>query len=95
MNLKVTILFLLKAPNPYLGKGQKSSKGDRYYEENSKSFEGYVKVLHLWDAETRMIEQWHRYCQRDMRDNFHMLDEKLIFANEVRDKKDYASKVLP
>lgn len=68
---------------------------DRYYEENSKSFEGYVKVLHLWDAETRMIEQWHRYCQRDMRDNFHMLDEKLIFANEVRDKKDYASKVLP
>ena len=30
-------------------------------------------VLHLWDSETRMIEQWHRYCQRDMRDNFHIM----------------------
>ena len=51
-------------------------------------------VLHLWDSETRMIEQWHRYCQRDMRDNFHMLDEKLIFSNAETNKKDYASKRL-
>ena len=30
----------------------------------------------------------------DMRDSFHMLDEKLIFANTKTGKKDYASKSL-
>lgn len=67
---------------------------DRYAEENRDRFDGNVKVLHMWDAETRMIESWHRYCQKDMRDSFHMLDEKLIFSNTPTNKKDYASKRL-
>ena len=67
---------------------------DRYAEENRSKFESSVKVLHMWDAETRMIDAWHRFCQRDMRDNFHMLDEKLIFSNTTTSKKDYASKKL-
>ncbi len=57
--------------------------------------ESHVKVLHLWDSENRMVERWHTFCQKDMRDSFHPLDEKLIFANTDVKKRDYASKRLP
>lgn len=68
---------------------------DRYAEENSQRFDSNIKVLHMWDAESGMIDSWHKYCQKQMRDSFHMLDEKLIFSNTKTDKKDYASKRLP
>lgn len=67
---------------------------DRYAEENRQRFDSNVKVLHMWDAESGMIDRWHKYCQKQMRDSFHMLDEKLIFSNTPTDKKDYASKKL-
>ena len=68
---------------------------DRYAEENKVRFHDDIKVLHMWDAETGMIDAWHKYCQKQMRDSFHMLDEKLIFFNTNTDRKDYASKRLP
>ena len=67
---------------------------DRYYEENKDKFDANVKVLHMWDAETGMIDRWHKYCQVQLRDNFHMLDEQLIYSNTETTKKDYASKRL-
>ena len=67
---------------------------DRYAEENRQKFDSNIKVLHMWDAESGMIDSWHKYCQKQMRDHFHMLDEKLIFSNYKTDKKDYASKKL-
>lgn len=67
---------------------------DRYLEENRSRFESNVKVLHMWDAESGMIDSWHKYCQKQMRDSFHMLDENLIFSNTEVTKKDYASKKL-
>ncbi len=67
---------------------------DRYAEENCKRFDENYRVMHMWDAETGMIDAWHRYCQKQMKDQFHMLDEKLIFSNIKTGKKDYASKVL-
>ena len=67
---------------------------DRFAEENRDKYDGGVKVLHMWDSETGIIDRWHKYCQKQMRDNFHTLDEKLIFSNEETNKKDYASKRL-
>lgn len=67
---------------------------DKYYEENKAKYDGFVKILHMWDAETGMIDVWHRYCQHQLRDSFHMLDEKLIFSNMEPSKKDYASRKL-
>ena len=67
---------------------------DKYYEEHKDSLNGVIKVLHLWDAETGMVDSWHKYCQKQLRDSFHMLDEKLIFSNDMVTKKDYASKKL-
>lgn len=67
---------------------------DKYAEENRKNFDSSVRVLHMWDSESGMIDSWHKYCQKQMRDSFHMLDEKLIFSNTPTNKKDYASKRL-
>lgn len=53
-----------------------------------------VKILHMWDSESGMIDKWHRYCQKHMRDSFHMLDDKLIFSNTNTKKEDYASHKL-
>lgn len=67
---------------------------DAYARENRQRFDGDVRVLHMWDAGSGMIDAWHKYCQKQMRDNFHMLDECLIFQNTETTKKDYASKKL-
>lgn len=68
---------------------------DKYARENAQRFESGYKVMHMWDAESGAIDSWHKYCQRQMRDSFHMLDEKLIFSNTPTERKDYASKKLP
>ncbi len=68
---------------------------DIYAEKNKDRFDGGVKILHLWDSESGMIDSWHKYCQKQMRDSFHMLDEKLIFSDTHTVKTDYASKKLP
>ena len=68
---------------------------DEYAAELKKTTDDKIKVLHMWDAGSGMIDRWHKYCQRQMRDNFKVLDEKLIFANTVTKKRDYASKMLP
>ena len=67
---------------------------DIFAKENSSRFDSPVKVLHLWDAETGMIDKWHRYCQKQLWDSYHTLDETLIFSNTDVKKSDYASKKL-
>ena len=32
---------------------------DRYAEENRQRFNSDIKVLHMWDAESGMIDSWH------------------------------------
>ena len=67
----------------------------RYAAEHKDRVGENPNILHVWDAESGVIDSWHKYCQKQMRDNFHMLDEKLIFSNTDTNKKDYASKRLP
>lgn len=66
----------------------------RYAEEHKGEFDGNVKICYMRDAENGMIDGWHKYCQKQMRDSYHMLDEKLLFANDGTNKKDYSSKRL-
>lgn len=66
---------------------------DLYAENNKERFDN-LKVLHMWDAQTGMIDSWHRYCQKQLRDSYHQLDDKLIFSNMKATKEDYASKSL-
>lgn len=67
---------------------------DRFARENKDRYGPNARVLHMWDSETGLIERWHAYCQRHLRDDFTMLDEKLIFSDSEPNKKDFASKRL-
>ena len=68
---------------------------DTYAEDYRQKYNIIPKVYYMWDADSGVIDRWHKYCQKQLRDNFHMLDEKLIFSNMEPNKKDYASKRLP
>lgn len=68
---------------------------NKYLEEHKEEYDGLTKrVMYMWDAETQSIDKFHKYCQKQCRDNYHMLDENLIFANHETVKKDYASRKL-
>ena len=66
----------------------------KYAEEHKNEIDGNVKISYMWDAESGMIDAWHKFCQKQMRDSYHVLDEKLLFANDGTNKKDYSSKRL-
>ncbi len=57
-------------------------------------YDGSANVLYMRDAESGMIDAWHKYCQKQMRANYSPLDEKLIFSNMETSRKDYSSKRL-
>lgn len=64
---------------------------DKYKDEHP---DAKTRTCYMWDATSGSIDSWHRYCQIQMRDNYHMLDEKIIFSNDPTNKKDYSSKRL-
>lgn len=67
---------------------------DKYVREHLPD-EKYVNVKYMWDSESHMIDAWHRYVKQGLRDNFTMLDEKLVFQNTDVKKEDYVTKRLP
>lgn len=68
---------------------------DRYVADNKDRFDGAsVRILHMWDSDSGMIDKWHKFCQKQTRDSFHMLDETLVFSNSPTNKEDYSSKRL-
>ena len=66
----------------------------KFYEENQEKYGDDIKVLYMWDCDTGTIDKWHKYCQKQRRDSFHMLDEELIFSNTELGRENYASKRL-
>lgn len=66
----------------------------RYTDDYPKSQDEIVRTKYMWDSESGMIDHWHKYCQKQMRDSFNALDENLIFSNAETKKTDYASKRL-
>ena len=66
----------------------------KYIQEHKGEFNGSVRPLYMWDAESGMIDAWHKYCQRQCRDSYDALDEKLIFSNTETNKKDFATRRL-
>ena len=69
---------------------------DIFAKDHANAFEGQqVHVMHMWDADSGSADRWHKYCKQQMRDSYHALDEKLVFANTDTQKSDYASRKLP
>ena len=67
-------------------------RADEYAEKHPDT---HVNVLYTWDSSSGSIDAWHKYCQKQKRDSFVMLDESLVFSNTNTTKQDYASKRLP
>jgi hypothetical protein len=66
------------------------------YAENYETRTGTkpARVCYLWDSDSGSIDRWHKYCQKQLRDNYHPLDETITFANTETTKKNYISKRL-
>ena len=53
-----------------------------------------VKVKYMWNSDSGIIDKWHKYVQKQMRDCYHQLDDKIIFSNTETKKSDYVSRKL-
>lgn len=67
---------------------------NKYVDENVDKLEGTPIVKYMLDSDSGSIDKFHKYCQKQMRDNYHMLDEELIFSNTELSRENYASKRL-
>lgn len=67
---------------------------NKYLAEHKGRFEHNPKVAYMWDSDSGSIDRWHKYCQKQLRDSYHMLDEELIFSNTEMKRDNYASKKL-
>lgn len=68
---------------------------DIWYNANKDALPPNTRVLHLWDGETGMVDKWHKFCEHQMRDNFHPLDERVTFVDTETRREDYRSRRLP
>lgn len=69
---------------------------DNYVNDRYSKLDGGAEpiVKYMWDSDSGVIDKWHKYCQKQTRDSFHMLDENLIFSNMEPSRELYASKRL-
>lgn len=67
----------------------------KYAMEHEMEFPFGYSIRYMWDSESGIMDQFHKYCQKQMRDSFVTLDENLMFANSNPKKEDYSSKKLP
>lgn len=65
-----------------------------FYDKHKSKYENAL-IAKAWDSESGIIDQWHKFVQKQCRDSFHQLDETLIFANTTPTKENYATKALP
>ena len=50
-----------------------------------------ARILYLWNSDTGSIDKWHKYVQSQVVDNFHPLNQKVVFSNTEPCRDDYAS----
>lgn len=56
---------------------------------------GCQNVAWLWDSDTKSINKWKEYCQKQQMESWRMLDSKILFDNDEVKKEDYVTKKLP
>ncbi len=66
----------------------------KYATEKAKNTSEHVTIKKMSRASTGVINSWHSYVQKQLRDNYKPLNESLIFSNQEVKKEDYASKKL-
>lgn len=67
----------------------------KVYESSKDSYEnGKLSPLYLRNGDSKMIDKWHHFTQKQMIDNFKPLDTELTFLSDSPNKTDYRSKRL-
>ena len=67
---------------------------EKYKRENEDRL-GMCKIMYMWNSKAGSIDDWVKYISRQVRsDNFHPLDETLVFSNTPRKRENYSSKEL-
>lgn len=67
----------------------------KYIDDNSSRIDvTTANVKYMWDSDSGSIDRWHKYCQKQSRDFYNMLDEELIFSNTELTRDKHASKKL-
>lgn len=67
----------------------------KYVNENADRIDiSSANIKYMWDSDSGSIDRWHKYCQKQSRDSYDMLDEELIFANTELTRDKHASKKL-
>lgn len=67
---------------------------DQYALDNNMSYETGANIKYMWNCDTGSIDKWHKYCQKQVKDNYKPLDESIIFSNTELTREKYASKSL-
>lgn len=67
---------------------------ETYKKENTDKLEN-AKIMYMWNSKNGSIDDWVKYVKRQqLRDSWHQLDQKIIFANSPVSREDYASRRL-
>jgi hypothetical protein len=53
-----------------------------------------IHVKYMWAADSGSIDAFHKFCQKQMRDNYVPLDMSLIFLDTKTERTDYSTKRL-
>ena len=78
----------------YLIDKELEAEMERYGEKNPDK-KSRLHAAWMWDSDNKQIDKFHHFVKHQLRDNYHPLDENLIFSNSETTRKDYASKKLP
>ena len=52
-------------------------------------------IAYMWNSESGTIDKWRKYVTKQTVDNYHPLDETLVFENTIPKREDYSSKHVP
>lgn len=67
---------------------------EKFKKDNTDKLDG-AKIMYMWNSKNGSIDDWVKYVKRQqLRDSWHQLDQKIIFANSPVSREDYASKRL-
>lgn len=66
-------------------------KATKQYCQEHKSEDEAYRAQYMWDADTNIIDKWNKYVQKQMRDNYRPLDNKVIFSNTEVKREDYST----
>ena len=65
----------------------------KYCKENSQEDVAYRPLL-MYYSDSGVIDQWNKYVEKQMHDNYKTLNSKLIFADQTPKREDYSTQSL-